>query len=153
EVANVSLHDLTASPAVRFRHEGRDHELRCDAVAGCDGFHGVSRGSIPAGVPKTYEREYPFAWLGILAAVAPSTDELIYAYNEEGFALHALRSPVISRLYVQVRPDERIEEWPDERIWQTLHRRLARDDGWTLQEGPVIEKGIAALRSFVVEPM
>lgn len=153
EVANVSLHDLTASPAVRFRHEGRDNELRCDIVAGCDGSHGVSRESIPAGVLKTYEREYPFAWLGILATVAPSTDELIYAYHEEGFALHSLRSPVISRLYVQVRPDERIEEWPDERIWQTLHRRLARDDGWTLQEGPIIEKGISALRSFVVEPM
>jgi p-hydroxybenzoate 3-monooxygenase len=153
EVADVTLHDLTSSPIVRFRHEGQAHELRCDVVAGCDGFHGVSRDSIPAGVLTTYQREYPFAWLGILAAVAPSTEELIYAYHERGFALHSLRSPEISRLYVQVEPDERIEEWPDTRIWEELHRRLARDDGWTLREGPLIEKGIAAMRSFVVEPM
>jgi p-hydroxybenzoate 3-monooxygenase len=153
EVADVRLHDLTSSPVVRFRHEGREHELGCDVIAGCDGFHGVSRESIPAGVLTTYQKEYPFAWLGILAAVAPSTEELIYAGHEEGFALHSLRSPEISRLYVQVRPEERIEEWPDARIWAALHRRLARDDGWTLHEGPVIEKGIAAMRSFVVEPM
>jgi p-hydroxybenzoate 3-monooxygenase len=122
-------------------------------VAGCDGSHGVSRESIPAGVLKTYQKEYPFAWLGILAAVAPSTDELIYAYHERGFALHSLRSPEVSRLYVQVRPDDRIEEWSDDRIWDELHRRLARDDDWTLREGPVIEKGISAMRSVVHEPM
>jgi p-hydroxybenzoate 3-monooxygenase len=153
EVADVTLHDLTASPVVRFRHAGRDRELRCEIVAGCDGFHGVSRESVPAGVLTTYQREYLFAWLGILAAVAPSTEELIYAYHEEGFALHSLRSPEISRLYVQVRPDEQIEDWPDERIWAALHRRLGQTAGWALHEGPVIEKGIAALRSFVVEPM
>ncbi len=100
-----------------------------------------------------FERDYPFAWLGILAAVAPSTDELIYAYHERGFALHSLRSPEISRLYVQVDPDERIEDWPDQRGWEELHLRLARDDGWSLEEGTVLEKGIAAMRSFVVEPM
>ncbi|HEY7031002.1 MAG TPA: 4-hydroxybenzoate 3-monooxygenase [Thermomicrobiales bacterium] len=154
EVADVSLHDLTtSSPAVRFRHAGQARELRCDVVAGCDGFHGVSRDAIPPGVLTVFQRDYPFAWLGILAAVPPSTSELIYAYHERGFALHSLRSPEVSRLYIQVRPDDEIERWPDERIWDELHRRLARGGGWSLREGPVMEKGIAALRSFVVEPM
>ncbi|MEA2510897.1 MAG: p-hydroxybenzoate 3-monooxygenase [Thermomicrobiales bacterium] len=154
EVADVTLHDLTSSsPTVRFRHDGQTRELQCDFVAGCDGFHGVSRTSIPAEKLTVYQREYPYAWLGILAAVPPSTKELIYAYHERGFALHSLRSPEVSRLYIQVRPEEQIEEWPDERIWQELHLRLSRDDGWSLQEGPVLEKGIAAMRSFVVEPM
>jgi p-hydroxybenzoate 3-monooxygenase len=154
EVSDVGLHGLTSgSPSVRFRHGGGLHELRCDVIAGCDGFHGVSRESIPVGVLTVFEREYPFAWLGILAAVAPSMEELIYAYHERGFALHSLRSPEISRLYVQVDPEERIEEWPDARIWEELHLRLARDEGWSLREGPVLEKGIAAMRSFVVEPM
>jgi p-hydroxybenzoate 3-monooxygenase len=138
---------------VRYRHDGSEHELRCAAIAGCDGFHGVCRGSIPDGVLTARSREYPFAWLGILARVPPSTEELIYAYHERGFALHSLRSPELSRLYVQVDPDEDIAEWPDERIWDELHRRLATDDGWTLEEGPIIEKGIAPMRSFVVEPM
>jgi p-hydroxybenzoate 3-monooxygenase len=153
EVANVTLHDLTKSPIVRFQRHGEQFELKCDFVAGCDGFHGVSRESIPPGILKSYQRDYPFAWLGILAAVAPSTEELIYASHEDGFALHSLRSPETSRLYIQVPPDEQIESWPDDRIWETLQRRLAREDGWTLHEGPVIEKGIAGLRSFVVEPM
>jgi p-hydroxybenzoate 3-monooxygenase len=154
EVASVTVHDLTTpSPLVRFRHGGETREIQCDFIAGCDGFHGVSRPAIPPGVLTVYEREYPFAWLGILAAVAPSTEELIYAYHERGFALHSLRSPQLSRLYVQVRPDDDLANWPDERIWHELHLRLARDDGWTLQEGPIIEKGIAALRSYVVEPM
>jgi p-hydroxybenzoate 3-monooxygenase len=154
EVSDVGLDGLASeSPAVRFRHGGQAHELRCDVIAGCDGFHGVSRDSIPSGVLSVFEREYPFAWLGILAAVAPSTEEVVYAFHERGFALHSLRSPEISRLYVQVDPDERIEDWPDARVWEELHLRLARDDGWSLREGPVLEKGIAAMRSFVVEPM
>jgi p-hydroxybenzoate 3-monooxygenase len=137
---------------VRYRTDGAEQELRCAAIAGCDGFHGVCRDAIaPALTERT--REYPFAWLGILAEVAPSTEELIYAYHDRGFALHSLRSPELSRLYVQVDPQDDIEEWPDERIWEELHRRLARDDGWTLEEGPVIEKGITPMRSFVVEPM
>ncbi|ACZ38038.1 4-hydroxybenzoate 3-monooxygenase [Sphaerobacter thermophilus] len=153
EVEDVSLHDInTSEPVVRFRHGGKQHELRCDVIAGCDGSHGVSRPSIPAGVLTTYERVYPFAWLGILAAAPPSTDELIYAYHERGFALHSLRSPQISRLYIQVRPDEDIARWPDERIWEELHIRLARE-GWSLTEGPVLEKGITTMRSFLVEPM
>ncbi len=154
EVEDVELSDLeSTAPTIRFRAGGDAEELTCDVVAGCDGFHGVSRDAIPAGVLHEYHREFPFAWLGILAAVAPSTDELIYAYHDRGFALHSLRSPDISRLYLQVRPDEDIEAWPDDRIWEELRTRLASDDGWTLTDGPVIEKGIAAMRSFVVEPM
>jgi p-hydroxybenzoate 3-monooxygenase len=140
-------------PAIRYRDDGTERVLHCAAIAGCDGFHGVCRDSIPAGVLTERTREYPFGWLGILARVAPSTEELIYAYHERGFALHSLRSPELSRLYIQVDPHDDIESWPDERIWDELHRRLARDDGWTLQEGPVIEKGITPMRSFVVEPM
>lgn len=154
EAECLSLDGLTtSSPTVRYRLEGQEVELQCDVVAGCDGFHGPSRHAIPPGVLKTYDHEYPYGWLGILAAVAPSTDELIYAYSERGFALHSLRSRQISRLYVQCRTDDDINNWPDERIWQELHLRLARDDGWTLAEGPILEKGITPMRSFVVEPM
>ena len=141
------------SPALNYQKDGREYELNCDFIAGCDGFHGVSRESIPAGVLRTYHHVYPFGWLGILAAVAPSTEELIYAYHERGFALHSLRSPEISRLYLQVEPDEDINNWPDDRIWEELGIRMATDDGWSLKTGPIIEKGITPMRSFVVEPM
>ena len=151
EVEDVEV-DPTA-PRVSYTHEGERHELRCLAIAGCDGFHGVCRDSIPDGVLTERMREYPFGWLGILAEVAPSTHELIYATHERGFALHSLRSPELSRLYVQVDPHDDIENWPDERIWEELHARLARNDGWTLKEGPIIEKGITPMRSFLVEPM
>jgi p-hydroxybenzoate 3-monooxygenase len=154
EVDDVSLHEVDSDrPIIRFTHEGAERELHCDAIAGCDGFHGVSRPSIPDGVLSFNELEYPFAWLGILAQVAPSTEELIYAPHQRGFALHSLRSPELSRLYVQCDPDDDLEQWPDERIWEELHLRLARDGGWTLKEGPVIEKTIAPLRSFVTQPM
>ena len=154
EVSEVSLHNLdTTRPTIRYRHDGREESLECDVVAGCDGFHGVSRASIPEGCLTEYERVYPFGWLGILAEVAPSTEELIYAYHDRGFALHSLRSATVSRLYLQVAAGEDITEWSDDRIWSELHQRLASDDGWALQEGPVIEKGIAPLRSFVAEPM
>jgi len=153
EVSQVELADPTGSPVVRFRHDGKRHDLRCDVVAGCDGFHGPSRAAIPAGRLTTYERDYPYAWLGILAAVPPSSDELVYAYHEDGFALHSLRSPQLSRLYLQVRPDERLEDWPDDRIWTELRRRLARADGWELAVGPILEQGITPMRSFVAEPM
>jgi p-hydroxybenzoate 3-monooxygenase len=153
EVADVSVHELeTELPRIRFRHDGREHELECDVVAGCDGFHGVCRPSIPGGVLRSFSREYPFGWLGILAAVAPSNDELVYAHSERGFALLSLRSPELSRLYVQCRPDEDLDEWPDERIWEELQLRLGLD-GWTLAEGPVLEKGVTGMRSYVVEPM
>jgi p-hydroxybenzoate 3-monooxygenase len=140
-------------PFVRFRRGGVEEELECDVIAGCDGFHGVSRASIPDGALRVFAREYPFAWLGILAAVPPSSEELIYAYHERGFALHSLRSPELSRLYVQCSPDDALAEWPDERVWAELQARFATDDGWTLAEGPVVEKTIAPMRSFVVEPM
>jgi p-hydroxybenzoate 3-monooxygenase len=154
EAEDASVHDVDgAQPCVRFRHDGEAHELTCDYIAGCDGFHGVCRPSIPAGVLRVYQKVYPFAWLGILAASPPSTHELIYAFHERGFALHSMRSPELSRLYIQCHPDDSIEEWPDERIWQELHTRLATDDGWALHEGPILEKGITAMRSFVVEPM
>jgi p-hydroxybenzoate 3-monooxygenase len=154
EASAVSLHDLdSASPIVRYEHGGEAHELQADVVAGCDGFHGVCRDAIPERVLRAYENVYPFAWLGILAAVAPSVEEVTYAYHDRGFALHSLRSPEISRLYLQCRPDEDIDAWPDERIWQELQTRFSTHDGWTLQSGPVLEKGITTMRSFVAEPM
>jgi p-hydroxybenzoate 3-monooxygenase len=137
---------------VRYRQGEAEGELACDFVAGCDGSHGVCRGAAAAGALRVYEKEYPFAWLGILAAAPPSTEELIYAYHERGFALHSMRSPQIGRLYLQVRPDETLEAWPDERIWRELHLRLALA-GWSLTEGPILEKGITTMRSSVVEPM
>jgi p-hydroxybenzoate 3-monooxygenase len=153
EVADVEVHSVESeSPVVRFRHQGEDVELACDFIAGCDGFHGVCRDSIPVGVLTPFDREYPFAWLGILAAAPPSNEELIYAYHERGFALHSMRSPTLTRLYLQVRPDEDVAEWPDERIWEELERRLGLE-GWTLHTGEILEKGITGLRSFVVEPM
>lgn len=153
EVENLSVHDFnTGHPSIRFRRNGEDDSLNCDFIAGCDGFHGICRPSIPPGVLTTYEREYPFAWLGILAQAPPSSHELIYAYHDHGFALLSMRSPQVSRLYLQVRPDENIEEWPDERIWQELHTRLTAKN-WTLAEGPILQKGITGMRSFVVEPM
>jgi p-hydroxybenzoate 3-monooxygenase len=153
EVAEVRVHGFESeSPVVRFRHQGDEVELGCDFIAGCDGFHGVCRDSIPVGVLTPFDREYPFAWLGILAAAPPSNEELIYAYHERGFALHSMRSPTLTRLYLQVRPDEDIGEWPDEQIWEELERRLGLE-GWTLNTGEILEKGITGLRSFVVEPM
>jgi p-hydroxybenzoate 3-monooxygenase len=153
EVADVSVHDLeTERPLIRYRRDGRPEELECDVLAGCDGFHGICRPSIPAGVLSEFSREYPFGWLGILAAVAPSNDELVYAHHESGFALLSLRSPDLSRLYVQCHPDEDLAEWPDDRIWGELQTRLGLD-GWTLAEGPILEKGVTGMRSYVCEPM
>jgi p-hydroxybenzoate 3-monooxygenase len=140
-------------PSIRFSAHGERQRLDCDFIAGCDGFHGVSRPAIPAGVLQVFERAYPFAWLGILARVAPSADELIYAYTERGFALHSMRSPEISRFYLQVEPEEDIERWPDDRIWAELRTRLETVPGWSLKTGPVIEKGVTPMRSYVVEPM
>jgi len=154
DVEDVRLADLdTRRPVARYRRDGQARELRCDFLAGCDGFHGVSRPSLPAGALRVYERHHPFAWLGILAAVPPSTDELIYARHDRGFALHSLRSPTVSRLYIQVDPRTDLTDWPDDRIWQELRLRLATDDGWKLADGPVLEKSIALHHSFVVEPM
>ena len=154
DVDDVSVYDIDAErPRIRCTLNGTQVEIECDFIAGCDGFHGICRHAIPAGIFATYEREYPFGWIGILAAVAPSTRELIYASSERGFALHSLRTPELSRFYVQCGHHDRIEDWPDDRIWEELHRRFERRDGWTLKEGPVIEKGVTSMRSFVVEPM
>jgi p-hydroxybenzoate 3-monooxygenase len=153
EAADVAVSDLESErPVIRYRYDGRDVELECDVIAGCDGFHGICRPSIPAGVLSEFSREYPFGWLGILAAVAPSNDELVYAHHERGFALLSLRSPELSRLYIQCRPDEDLGRWPDERIWEELQVRLGLD-GWTLAEGPILEKGVTGMRSYVCEPM
>jgi p-hydroxybenzoate 3-monooxygenase len=153
DVDDVSVHELESErPLIRFRHDAAEHALECDVIAGCDGFHGICRPSIRAGLLREYSREYPFGWLGILAAVAPSNDELVYSHNERGFALLSLRTPELSRLYIQCRPDEDLAEWPDERIWEELQLRLGLD-GWTLAEGPVLEKGVTGMRSYVAEPM
>jgi p-hydroxybenzoate 3-monooxygenase len=153
EAADVSVAGIDGDrPVVRYAVGGESVELHCDVVAGCDGFHGVCRDAMPEGFLRVYERVYPFGWLGVLAAVAPSTDELIYSFHDRGFALHAMRSPEISRLYIQVEPDDDIANWPDDRIWAELHTRLA-SPGWSLVEGPVLEKGITSMRAFVVEPM
>jgi p-hydroxybenzoate 3-monooxygenase len=153
EVADVSVDDLlTERPVLRYRQNGRDEELECDVIAGCDGFHGICRPSIPSDVLSEFSREYSFGWLGILAAVAPSNDELVYAHHERGFALLSLRSPELSRLYIQCRPDEDLGGWSDDRIWEELQTRLGLD-GWTLAEGPVLEKGVTGMRSYVCEPM
>ena len=154
DAEDVSVHDVDSeAPRVRYTIDGEMREIQCDLVAGCDGSHGVSRASIPRDAYHVLERAYPFAWLGILAAVAPSLDELIYAYHERGFALHSMRTPSITRLYVQCAPDDSLDAWPDRRVWDELHTRLEMADGWTLEEGPVLEKGITTMRSSVTEPM
>ncbi|GAB3448077.1 4-hydroxybenzoate 3-monooxygenase [Actinophytocola sediminis] len=149
----VAVNGLTDSPVVRYIHNGHEVELRCDFVAGCDGFHGVSRQSVPAGALTEFEHGYPYAWLGVLAEVPPSAEELIYASHERGFALHSMRSPTVTRLYLQVAPDEDIADWPDSRVWTELGARLGRTTGFDLRAGPIVDKAVAALRSFVVEPM
>jgi p-hydroxybenzoate 3-monooxygenase len=152
ETSNVAIHGYEgAEPYVTFEHEGEEHRLDCDVIAGCDGFHGICRPAIEH-LLRTYSREYPFGWLGILADAAPSSEEVVYTHHQRGFALLSLRSPTRTRLYLQCRPDEDIADWPDDRIWEELHARTALE-GWTLGEGPVLEKGVTGMRSFVVEPM
>jgi p-hydroxybenzoate 3-monooxygenase len=152
EAANVSVHGFEGdAPWVRFRHDGAEQRLDCDLIAGCDGFHGICRPAI-AKVLTTFEREYPFGWLGILADAPPASDELVYAQHARGFALLSLRSPTRSRLYIQCRPDEDLTEWPDERVWGELRARTELP-GFELNEGPVLEKSVTGMRSFVAEPM
>jgi p-hydroxybenzoate 3-monooxygenase len=149
EVDGVDVHDLESErPRITFTHDGSEQELACEFVAGCDGFHGVCRESIPGGVLTEFEFVYPFSWLGVLAEAPPSTDELIYAWHERGFALHSMRTPMISRLYLQVPNDEDLDEWPDDRIWEELAVRLG-----DVNEGPIFDKGVTPMRSFVAEPM
>jgi p-hydroxybenzoate 3-monooxygenase len=154
EAENVSLHDFDSNtPKVRYVKDGVEHELACDFIAGCDGYHGVARASVPEGSSRTFERIYPFGWLGILVDRPPVADELIYAHHERGFALCSMRSPTRSRYYVQVPADERVEEWPDDRFWDELRRRVDEETADNLATGPSIEKSIAPLRSFVAEPL
>jgi len=153
EVEDVSVNDFDGiKPKIRYQKDGQAHELTCDFIAGCDGFHGICRPSVPAGVLTEYERIYPFGWLGILAEAPPSSKELIYTYHDRGFALLSMRTERISRLYLQCDPEEDLSLWPDEKIWKELHTRFA-SDGWNLTEGPVLQKGVTGMRSFVVEPM
>jgi p-hydroxybenzoate 3-monooxygenase len=148
EVNDVQLHDIeTATPKITYEHEGQQHELTCDAIAGCDGFHGVSRPTIQEHITE-YDYVYPFGWLGILAEASPATDELIYAWHADGFALYTMRSQKISRLYLQVGADDDIANWPDDRVWSELRTRLGN-----VNEGNIFDKGITPMRSYVAEPM
>ena len=152
EVDDVSVHDLSGKqPKIRFKYEGRPQEIDCDLIAGCDGFHGICRPSIPGGVLSVFERDYPFGWLGILSESPPPDHELVYSNTDRGFALYTMRSPTLARLYLQCGHDEDINNWPDNRIWDELHKRLGGSR--KLVEGKMLQKGITPMRSFVVEPM
>ena len=154
EVADVQISALEATkPIVRYEHTNARVELSCDFIAGCDGFHGICRPSIPQSVLRTYEREYPFGWLGILAEAAPSSDELVYSRHERGFALFSMRSPSVTRLYLQCAVDEDVIQWSDDRIWTELLARLRTSDGWQPNVGVILQKGVTPMRSFVCEPM
>jgi p-hydroxybenzoate 3-monooxygenase len=154
EAQDVSLHDFEGDhPIVRWRKDGVEHEIACDFIAGCDGYHGVSRASVPAKAIQTYERVYPFGWLGILSDTPPVSEELIYVNHERGFALCSMRSPVRSRYYVQCTLEDRVEQWSDDRFWDELRARLPEQVAASLVTGVSIEKSIAPLRSFVAEPM
>lgn len=155
EVSDVALHDLAGDrPRVSYRRDGEPCEIAAEFVAGCDGFHGVCRRHIPGKSLNVFEHEYPFAWLGILAEAPPVQDELVYASHEEGFALFSMRSREITRLYLQCEPGEDPDDWSDDAIWSALHKRLESDDsGFRLNEGPILQKNVAPMRSFVCEPM
>ena len=154
EITDVSLSGVdTSHPAVRYRDSTGPREVECDFIAGCDGFHGVCRPSIPPDRLRIYEKVYPFAWLGILANAGPSSPELVYSLHDRGFALFSMRSDTVTRLYLQCRPDDDVAHWPDDRIWSELKTRLGTDDGWAPNEGTITQKGITPMRSFVVEPM
>jgi len=153
-VEDTSVHGLDSNaPEIRFRKDGEPLHIACAFIGGCDGFHGICRPSIPAGALTCYDRQYPFGWLGILAEAAPSSEELVYSYHDRGFALFSMRSPEVTRLYLQCDPEEDLAVWPDERIWNELQLRLGTSDGWAPKEGPVLQKGVTGMRSFVVEPM
>ena len=153
EASDVSVDDIERRPRLRYREQGEALEVACDFIAGCDGFHGICRSAIPAAHLRVFERTYPFAWLGVLAQAPPSSDELVYSRHERGFALFSMRTPEVTRLYLQCAPDEDLAAWPDGRIWDELSTRLATDDGWKPNVGPITQKSITGMRSFVVEPM
>jgi p-hydroxybenzoate 3-monooxygenase len=153
EAEGLRVSGIETSPQIQFREGGAEQTLACDFIAGCDGFHGICRDAIPARALQIHEREYPFSWLGILADVAPASHELIYTYHERGFALLSMRSPSVSRLYLQVPANEDIAQWSADRIWAELRVRMATQDGFVLQDGPITQKGITPMRGFVAEPM
>ncbi|WP_414641835.1 4-hydroxybenzoate 3-monooxygenase [Amycolatopsis sp.] len=155
EVSDVVLSDMDSeAPRVLYRDsDGNAQTIDCAAIAGCDGFHGICRPSIPDSELTVYEREYPFAWLGVLAQTPPSHHELIYVHHERGFALHSMRTPEITRLYLQVDPREDVADWSDDRIWAELTARLEVEGDFTLREGPILDKGVTPMRSFVAEPL
>jgi p-hydroxybenzoate 3-monooxygenase len=154
EISETSVHDFDGSaPKIRYKKGGEAREIACDFIAGCDGFHGICRPSISKGALTEYERIYPFGWLGILSQSPPPSPELIYSYTERGFGLYSMRSPAVSRLYLQCAPDENLAKWPDEKVWKELKARLGPGGDKLLQEGKVLEKSVTAMRSFVVEPM
>jgi p-hydroxybenzoate 3-monooxygenase len=154
EAQNVAVADLTTpKPKVRFRADGKETVITADLIAGCDGFHGVCRPSIPEGVLTIFDRHYPFGWLGTLVEAPPANEELIYTMHDRGFALFTMRSPTISRLYIQCAPDEDIAEWSDQRIWDELLARSSGEDGWQPNVGPILNKAVTGMRSYVVEPM
>jgi p-hydroxybenzoate 3-monooxygenase len=154
EASDATIHDLTTdAPSIEFIHGDEKYELACDYIAGCDGFHGICRPSIPASALTFYDREYPFAWLGILAEAPPSREELVYQNSPGGFALYSMRSPSITRLYLQCDPAEDLSGWSDDRIWSELTLRLRGEDGWSPQPGKIIQRGITGMRSFVTDPM
>jgi p-hydroxybenzoate 3-monooxygenase len=154
EAEHVRVSELdTDHPALIARVDGVERTWWCDVIAGCDGFHGICRPSMPASAVTCAERALPYAWLGILARAAPSSRELVYCRHERGFALFSMRSPEITRLYLQCAPDEDLERWPDDRIWEELETRLATDDGWRPNRGEILQKGVTPMRSFMVEPM
>jgi p-hydroxybenzoate 3-monooxygenase len=154
EAEQTAIHDFSGgSPRITFHHADKDYEIACDFIGGCDGYHGICRDAVPTGALRSYQKIHPFGWLGILAEAAPASHELVYSNHERGFALLSMRTPQISRMYLQCRPDENIAAWPDNRIWEELQRRFETSDGFRLNEGPILQKGVTAMRSFVVEPM
>ncbi len=153
DASNVAVHDIEGAPRVTFEQDGEEYELTSDLLAGCDGFHGICREAIPDLHLRIFERVYPFAWLGVLAQSAPSGEELVYAHHERGFALFSMRSPQVTRLYLQCRPDEDLTQWTDDRIWLELDARLRTNDGWSPTPGPILQKSVTPMRSFVAEPM
>ncbi len=155
DVADTAVHDIDGdAPYVTYVDaQGDRQRLNCTAIAGCDGFHGVSRAAVPAAQLRVFERDYPFAWLGILAEAPPLHEELIYTRHAHGFALCSMRSPTVTRLYLQVAADDHVDQWPDERVWEELSTRLAAEGAGTVNVGPVLEKGVTAMRSFVAAPL
>jgi p-hydroxybenzoate 3-monooxygenase len=154
DVSDVRLEGIeTERPAIHYQNAAGPQKIACEFIAGCDGFHGISRASFPPDRLRSYEKVYPFAWLGILATAAPSSPELVYSLHERGFALFSMRSETVTRLYLQCRPDDDVAHWPDDRIWSELNTRLGTDDGWRPHEGTITQKGITPMRSFVAAPM